>query len=111
MEHNATITAPHIAIHPAARCSSSWMCDTDGPVLCHEMRLVCACAFMRAVYTAHVCVRDVQLWQVKTMTVCDIFWWDTYDSHLETNRCGFTFQCVKLKVALLPGCVYHSQRH
>lgn len=36
---------------------------------------------------------------------------DTHDSHRETNRRGFTFHYVKLKVAPLSGCVCHSQRH
>ncbi|KAI9543383.1 hypothetical protein NQZ68_012032 [Dissostichus eleginoides] len=41
MEHNASVTAPHPAIHPAPpHPGSSRLCHTDGPLLCHEMSSV-----------------------------------------------------------------------
>lgn len=75
MKHNATVTSPHTAIHPAAvHLSSSRLCHTDGPLLCHEMSSACACARVLYVLSTYVFCHARQ-WQVKVMTTCDIFRW------------------------------------
>lgn len=113
MEHNATATAPHTAIHPAGvHLSSSRLCHTDGPLLCHEMSSVCACA--RVPY--------------RIFCVCMCFWCTAVAGEGDDNV-WYILAGLHMRVAvgqtsvvshsslskrrslLLSGCVNHLQKH